>query len=147
MNYTAEEFRKIALENRYELLRSLSYFGRQAGQGPGATAYAITQEAIKRGFVAQRKPVSGVVLDGWIREKNPPAWAVKGALFLLLDEDEFAPSENEMAAVALTLAELFPDADERQLLSFFHGQLRELPWLDVLKLACQARKRRIGKSS
>ena len=147
MNCTPDEFRKIALGHRYELLRSLSYFGRQAGQGPAATAYAVTQEAIKRGFVAQRKPASGAAFDGWIRERNPPAWAVKGALFLLLDEEEFSPSENEMAAVALTLSELFPDENERQLLSFFNGRLRQLPWLDVLTLACQARKRRIEKSS
>ena len=147
MNYTPEEFRKVALDSRYELLRSLSYFGRQAGQGPAATAYAVTQEAIKRGFVAPRKPVSGAVFDGWIREKNPPAWAVKSALFLLLDEVEFSPSENEMAAIALTLAELFPDDNEQNLINLFPGNLRQLPWLDVLRLACQARKRRIEKSS
>ena len=147
MNYTPEDFRKIALENRYELLRSLAYFGRQAGQGPAATAYAVTQEAIKRGFVAPRKPVSGAVFDGWIREKNPPAWAIKGALFLLLEEPDFSPTDNEMAAVGLTLAELFPDENEQQLMDFFEGNLRKLPWSEVLSLACQARKRRLPRSS
>ncbi|MCG8313806.1 MAG: hypothetical protein MI976_11365 [Pseudomonadales bacterium] len=147
MNYTKDEFRRIALDNRYELLRSLSYFSRRAGQGPASSAYAVTQEAIKRGFVAQRKPVSGIVFDGWIRDKNPPAWAVRGALFLLLDEAAFSPSENEMASIALTLAELFPDKNEGELLAFLQGQLATLPWSEVVSLACKVRKSRIKKLS
>ena len=146
MSNSSDEFRKVALEHRFELLGSLSFIYRKTGQGASATAYAVTQEAIKQGFVEPRNPVSGAVFDKWIREGNPPAWAVKGALFLLLKESEFSPRVNEMAAVGLTLAELFPDDDAESLLRFFDGGLAELPWSDVLALACQARKVRMSKS-
>ncbi len=144
LDSSVSEFRKRALAQRYALLRSLSFFGRQSGQGPAAVAYELTQIAKQCGFVGDRKPVSGAVLDGWIREKNPPAWAVKAAVVMLFEVPEFSPSEDEMAAIGLVLAELFPDDSLADLTGQVPEFLSHLDWGPVLELACSARKRRVA---
>ncbi|MCP5015844.1 MAG: hypothetical protein GY938_11345 [Ketobacter sp.] len=141
---TPEDFRKTALGCRYQLLRSLSYFGRQSGQGPATTAYELTQIAIRCGFVSDRKPVSGAVLDGWIRDKNPPAWAVKAAVVMLFDVSSYTPNYEEMAAMALVLGELFPDDSAEDLKGHLPESLQDLDWPPVLAWACDARKRRLA---
>lgn len=107
-------------------------------------AFELTQIAIRCGFVDERKPVSGVVLDGWIRDKNPPAWAVKAAAVILFDVAEFAPTEDEMAAIGSVLAELFPEDSVEELIAQLPGSLQGLAWDLVLELARAARKRRIA---
>ena len=144
MDQLESDFRKQALAHRFELLRSLSYFGRKNGQGAAGTAYELTQVAMRCGFVGERKPATGVVLDGWIREKNPPAWAVKAAVVMLFDLPEHTPSYEEMAAMGLVLAELFPDDSAEDLAGHLPEHLQGLEWEPVLKLACGARKRRLA---
>lgn len=64
------------------------------------------------------RPVSGMVLDGWIRDKNPSA---------------------------LVLAELFPDESADQLKVQLPEFLLTLVWNPVLELASAARKRRLSE--
>ena len=139
--YTTDIFRKIAMESRFELLRSYSFYSRKKGVSSAEAGYAITQEAIKRGFIEHRKPIPGTTFSGWIRDKKTPAWPIKAALFLLMDIPEFFPTENQKIAIALTLAELFPDFSEASLVELLKGSLEHIDWSELIHVACLARKR------
>lgn len=103
-------FRDFALQERYKLLLSLSYWGRQAGGGAAATAYDVTMKAIACGYVEERPIPDGAKYNLWISKRNPPAWVAKGAVRILLGVPEYQPKdEGEQAAFALTLAEAFPE--------------------------------------
>ena len=103
-------FRQTALDNRHQLLLSLSYFRRtQNGMGHADLAEEITQVAIMNGFTEQRTPPKGNTLNSWIRNREVPAWALKASSLLLLDIPEYQPkSDEESKALALTLAEAYP---------------------------------------
>ena len=141
MSLSPGEFRRIAMDNRFELLRSLAFFYRKQGVGAAGVAERITQEAIKREFIGDRKPIPGATFDSWIRDKKAPAWAIKAALFMVMDLPEFSPSENEKMSIVLTLAELHPKASADELQALLEGSLKRLEWAELLEAACLARKR------
>lgn len=143
---SSAEFRQRALANRYQLIRAYAYHSRQAGQGPAAAGYELTQAAIRAGYVADRRPIDGVTLDGWIAERNPPAWGVRAAITLLFQVKAFVPTQEQQESIALALAELFPDKDAATLLNDLPDHWLRDGWLAVLEVACQVRKRKIADS-
>lgn len=107
------DFRKVALKNRRMLMLSLSYWDRQAGNGPAATVAELTARAIEWGYVAPRKPPTGSTMDIWIKTGEMPGWAAKAAARWLQQTPGYEPqNQDEAAALALMLAEGFPDLDQ-----------------------------------
>lgn len=106
---TDQDFRKIAIETRYLLLLSLTYIRKKARIGASEIAIEIATTAIEHHLIEARPPPTGAMLQRWIKNKNPPAWAIKSATLLLTNTDTFEPNEKEQVPFAFTLIELYPD--------------------------------------
>lgn len=107
------EFRKLALKNRRLLILALSYWDRKAGKGPAATIAELTGKAVEWGYVAARQAPTGSTMDVWVKTGEVPAWAAKAAARQLIQVQGYEPQNaEEAAALALMLAEGFPDLDQ-----------------------------------
>lgn len=140
-----DTFRQRALANRYLVIRALTFHLRQSGQGAASVGYDLTQTAIRAGYVADRRPIDGSTLDGWIAKRNPPAWGVRAAILMLQQIPDFTPSLEQMESIALVIAELFPDKDAAALANDLPAQWAGGDWLPTLETACQVRKRKIAE--
>jgi hypothetical protein len=139
------DFRQTALDNRHRLLVSLSYLNRQAGTGAAGTVSEITRKAIAWGYVPERNTPTGELMGTWVRRRAIPAWAAKAAARLLLQLTEYKPNTlEETAALALMLAEGFPEADDQTLRSQIPDHLRSFLVDDVISKAIHVRKIHAG---
>ena len=102
----AMTFRSIAMENRDQLLVSLSFINKEQGMGPAGTAYEVGQQSYKRGFTEEVKTPKGGLYSSWIRSKKIPAWAARTVACILAEIPTYSPrSENELYSLLLMLAE------------------------------------------
>lgn len=137
----SSDFRQTAIQNRYLLLLALRTIRKQQGSGAANTAYEITQESIKRSFVEQREAPAGEMLERWIKNRNPPAWPLKGAAILLAKEPEYSPhSEAEKAGFALTFAEAMPDSSWEELYRELCPGLKTKIGEEIMQQACENRR-------
>lgn len=135
------EFRQTALENRYLLLLALSALRKNQGSGAANTAYEITTQAIKWGYVESRESPAGAMLERWIKNRNPPAWAAKASARILADEVEYTPkSKEEQQAFALMLAEALPDLAAHALISLVNPALSQILDPALIGQACENRR-------
>lgn len=135
------DFRQAALKNRYRLLLSLSHFRKRDGSGPAQTIAELTQNAIQWGYVEKRETPKGSLLETWIKKQEAPAWSTKTAARMLLTTINYVPQDKfESHALALALAEALPDQSANQLYSLIPVDLQGHVTLDLLSLACSARK-------
>ena len=134
-------FRQTALDNRYQLIVAIAFLERQKGCSASSTAYEICQKATQWGYTGPRKPPKGNTLDMWIKRKEVPAWASKAVSRMLLDNPNFKPqSQQQIWALALTLAEAFPDLLPNELHQRIPLTLQEQITFDLIHQACENRK-------
>lgn len=138
---TDQDFRKIAIETRYLLLLSLTYIRKKAHVGASEIAMEITTTAIEHNFLEARPPPTGAMLQRWIKNKNPPAWAIKSATLLLTKSTTFEPNEKEQVPFAFTLIELYPDESTENIFHKIAPNIKTNVSLALLEKA----KRAVGK--
>lgn len=135
------DFRITALETRYLLLLAITHIRKKSHFGASEIAMEITTNAINNHLIEPRKPPTGAMLQRWIKNKNPPAWAIKSATLLLKDSMTFNPTENEKIPFSFTLAELYPDKSIDEIFEKIPSNLKPNISLDMLEKA----KRAIGE--
>lgn len=136
-------FRENALKNRYRLLVSLSYYWRHhENKGQADLSRILTNRAIVEGFCGDRKVPPGNMINTWVKKREVPAWAVKSAVLLLLDNAEYTPNTaDEADALLLTLAELHPElTDSKELRSLLPSAISAQVNEQALALAMEHRK-------
>lgn len=138
---TDQDFRKIAIETRYLLLLSITYIRKKAHIGASEIAIEITTTAIEHNLIEARPPPTGAMLQRWIKNKNPPAWAIKGATLLLTNSTKFEPNEKEQIPFAFTLIDLYPDESSENIFHKIPPNIRTTVPLELLEKA----KRAVGK--
>ncbi|MBL4900921.1 MAG: hypothetical protein JKX76_15025 [Colwellia sp.] len=91
------------LENRSIVLKafSLNVKGSDAERGK-----LLTTKAIESGYVSARDPVSGAMLQKWLKAKEAPAWAYNTSLVILLDKGWSPQSEDEWNGLIVTLEKM-----------------------------------------
>lgn len=136
MNQSSErDFRKIALETRHLLLLAITHLRKKENIGASKISVEITENAIKNHLIEPRKPPTGAMIQRWIKNKNPPAWAVKSTTILLKNSTIFEPNENEKIPLAFTLTELYYDESPNNIYQQLPTNLQTNLSLDVLEKA------------
>lgn len=96
---TRDDLQKLVLRHRHRFITAYNFHCRDTA---ASCAYALTQHAIRRGYVQPREQVSGETLRTWAKKANAPLWACKAACDLAL-ENGYIPHEEEEWATAVWL--------------------------------------------
>jgi len=95
-----EQARNIAYNHRTKLIGKFKFLFNQLGYTDSGCAFELTQHAIKRGFIPERKPLDGSALDRMEHGTTKlPIWASKAMAELLLNNDYTPKSEAEYASL------------------------------------------------
>ena len=91
------------LKNRSIVLKAFSFNVKGSDAERGRL---LTTKAIERGYVSARDPVSGAMLQKWLKAKEAPAWAYNASLVILLDKGWSPQSEGEWKGLIATLGKM-----------------------------------------
>lgn len=135
------DFRNIGLANRYKLLLALSHRRKRDGSGAANTVFEITTKAIKCDYIQDRETPAGAMLERWIKNRNPPAWAAKATARLLAEAIDYSPQEEaEKLAFSLTLVEALPDQGPEAIYEELPKQLQDSITLGLIQEAYKHKK-------
>ena len=121
--------------------RSLACFhvGRLIKMTPSKKAVVITNNAIQKGFVSNRKPITGQQLTAFAKARtgeNVPAWVAVSCVDLLMHYTDFVPeNDNDWAVFAFAVTKQLPLVTDVSLLENLipHRYDKELAikWLTI----------------